>query len=751
MSEPTLPSLSDLGPDDEMLVHKRCSGFEAAWKRWQDGVRPVLKDWLVDGPVPVRAVLLRELLLLDMNYRCCKAKEQPVLADYLGSFQADEGLLRRVLPEPVSDGGGLSQDSTRAPLTAHGGIDETDERLTPLAAALPPRIGRYRVERVLGQGGFGIVYLAHDDQLQRLVAIKVPHAKLISRPETAESYLSEARTVANLDHPNIVPVHDIGGTDAFPFYVVSKYIDGTNLATKLKESRLSIHETIELVATIAEALHYAHKQGIVHRDIKPGNILLDKNGKPFVADFGLALREQDVGKGPLCAGTPPYMSPEQARGEGNRVDGRSDIFSLGVVLYELLAGRRPFQAKSRDELLNQISTREARPPRQWDDTIPKELERICLKALSKPASERYTTAKDVADELRHFLASASVEEKDQAGCKPIGESAVHTPASDQRPIPIVPKLSAVMPGTQANRTRREPSSPEEVIRLTAAPQESLASSPQVQVLRVPTRPLRRRLIAAALLAGALGTLALVVLLNRDRNPGNNSPVNQGQAAAALRQLDEFPPHRYFHLLDKPPLSSAEEPDPRQWRWDKDEETLEIKAPENFLFFLGETTRARFRLEAGIAQAPWTGNVGAFWGYHEDASLKRARTPDKAFAWFQMVLICQEARDVGVSEFSVQRAKCQLIYNGVGDLLVSAHFCCKHAIPYPAPGEKSLLIDIGPDRLNEALLGSVRLTQLSDKAANEVFAKTRSRGSLGLITRKHAVVFGNVRFTAQSNN
>src|SRR5450755_2606650 len=191
----------------------------------------------------------------------------------------------------------------------------------------PKEIGRYRVQKILGKGGFGLVYLAYDDQLKRAVAIKVAHARLIAQASDAEAYLTEARTVANLDHPNIVPVHDVGSTEQFPCFVVSKYIDGTDLFTRLKQSRLSITEAVELAATVAEALHYAHKQGLVHRDIKPGNILLDKSGRPFVADFGLALREQDFGKGPNFAGTPAYMSPEQARGEGHRVDGRSDIFS----------------------------------------------------------------------------------------------------------------------------------------------------------------------------------------------------------------------------------------------------------------------------------------------------------------------------------------------------------------------------------------------------------------------------------------
>jgi serine/threonine protein kinase/formylglycine-generating enzyme required for sulfatase activity len=350
---------------------------------------------------------------------------------------------------PLGGSGGFPDETTDVSRTE--GSQPPGEGLSESTYSDPSRIGRYRIIRRLGQGGFGRVYLAHDDDLDRAVAIKVPNPERITDPGDVEAYLNEARILARLDHPNIVPVHDVGRTEDGLCFVVSKLIEGSDLAVRISQGRPSFRDSAEFVATIAEALHYAHTHGgLVHRDIKPANILIDASGRPFVADFGLALRDEDYGKAGGLAGTPSYMSPEQARGEGHRVDGRSDIFSLAVVFYELLTGRRPFRGDSHLEVMEQIATTEPRPPRQIDDTIPKELERNCLKAMMKRASDRYTTAKDMAEDLRLFLQTAGATALPAAPAVPIAhpgstlEAAPLPPTSrqsdsEQRPIKIVPK------------------------------------------------------------------------------------------------------------------------------------------------------------------------------------------------------------------------------------------------------------------------------------------------------------------------
>jgi len=411
-------------------------------ERWQHGDRVLAESFVMrqsdlfsDGKLLIDFVFAEFCLRQDLG-------DSPSVDEYVRRFPQLENQIRPLLE-------GFQHGDRKPPATptasestaASGMAPDVSTAASQSAGSipLPERIGRYRIESVLGQGGFGVVFLARDEQLNRSVAVKVPHADRVALPEEIELYRSEARTVASLEHAHIVPVYDVGSSAEFPFFIVSKYVDGINLAKRLKDSRLSHPEAAELVAIVAEVLHYAHKQGLVHRDVKPGNILIDSTGKPHVVDFGLALREDNVGKGPQFAGTPAYMSPEQACGEGHRVDGRSDIFSLGAVFYELLTGRPAFRGASAIEMLEQITTQEPHPPQQIDDAIPKELERICLKALSKRATERYATAQDLADDLRHFLNPRPQTAGQTPASALAGFENIAAPSSDGRTIKIVPK------------------------------------------------------------------------------------------------------------------------------------------------------------------------------------------------------------------------------------------------------------------------------------------------------------------------
>ena len=346
-----------------------------------------------------------ELAVGEFNAQC-ESGQSPDIEEFVARFADLADSLRSRLSAD-STGHGPAKAST----------DEVEDRPTSTtetfqsATTVGGKIGRYRLVRVLGEGGFGKVWLAHDDELARYVAIKVPTAKSLEDPKHVEEYLAEAQLLAGLDHPNLVPVYDIGRADDVSCYVVYKFIEGSDLSARIKENRPSHSESAELIATIAGALHHAHERRLIHRDVKPANILVEESGRAYVADFGLALREEDFGKASGLAGTPAYMSPEQASGEGHRLDGRSDIFSLGVVFYELLTGKGAFRGSTKLETLQNVIETEPQRPREIDENIPPELERICLKMLSKRASDRYATAQELAEDLFHWQSSPVAESK----------------------------------------------------------------------------------------------------------------------------------------------------------------------------------------------------------------------------------------------------------------------------------------------------------------------------------------------------
>jgi len=331
------------------------------------------------------------------------AKRFPELGERLLEALRGISVVAKSPPEPGSELASSSDSNleTRAvPVDGQAGSS-----VEPELEGVPRQVGRFWIEKRLASGGYGTVYLAHDEDLHRPVAMKVPHRLRLEDPEAYEAFLAEARAIAQLDHQGIVPILEFGRMADGRAYIVEKYIPGEDLRSLLLRKRFKPQEAAALVARVSEALHHCHEQGLVHRDVKPGNILIDPSGRPLLTDFGLAQKVSELSVYTARAGTLLYMSPEQARGEGHLIDRRSDLFSVGVVFYELLTGRRPFDGGSPEELVECITRAEAIPPGEIDDRIPPELERVCLRALSKRAAHRFATAYDLANDLRLYLSS----------------------------------------------------------------------------------------------------------------------------------------------------------------------------------------------------------------------------------------------------------------------------------------------------------------------------------------------------------
>ncbi|WP_406699686.1 serine/threonine-protein kinase [Singulisphaera sp. Ch08] len=287
--------------------------------------------------------------------------------------------------------------------TPISGLATAFARLTPDDPGLPRLLAdRYRLDSLVGEGGFGRVYKGFDTWLERVVAVKIPR---VDRPVTSgevDQCRLEARKVAQLRHPNIVPVHDVG-RDGTSCFIVGDWIEGTNLALWIKTGQPDHATSARIVAEVADALDHAHRAGFVHRDIKPANILIDLQGKAYLTDFGIAVLEEDLQRNQGGVGTLPYMAPEQLTEALGPIDHRADLYGLGVVLFELLTGRRPFKAGTAIELREQIIGQVAPSLRSIDGAVSERLERVCLRTLAKRPDDRYPRADHLAAELRAAL------------------------------------------------------------------------------------------------------------------------------------------------------------------------------------------------------------------------------------------------------------------------------------------------------------------------------------------------------------
>ena len=437
----------------DRIVDRACDRFEA---RLNSGRTPRIECYLLRSPRKVRTALFRELLLLDIAYRGQRG-EQVSPEDYYVRFPRCHRAITRILRkaerlppafprlgiltqwaaetlakqttkrkgesgEPVNKVQLRGTEGCERASTA--GCDSTPFRLTsvpmpeggeshPQAGLCPERraFGDYEILQSIGRGGMGVVYLARQTSADRIVALKIirrdryDNLSFEKRQEWLERFRREAKAAARVQNDSVVTIYDVGEVDGEHFYSM-RYVEGRSLADRLQEGPLDAHRAAAYLERMARATQAVHTAGIVHRDINPRNILIDADGRPYLSDFGLAKwangKDAVTTDLEMCIGTPSYMAPEQVQAAG-RASWQSDIYSLGASLYEMLTGRPPFHAADSLETMRQVIMEEPVPPRSANPAIDRDLELICLKCLQKEASGRYTSAGQLADELRNFL------------------------------------------------------------------------------------------------------------------------------------------------------------------------------------------------------------------------------------------------------------------------------------------------------------------------------------------------------------
>jgi tetratricopeptide (TPR) repeat protein len=435
-------------------IDDACDRFESAWR---GGGRPELESFLAGFVGPARTQLLRDLLALELDLRL----EQGDVPDdhaYRQRFPGHDDVIDAVFgSRGKTDDPRLEQRllETEEP-TVNGPVNDKlaiDAPGTGRRTEIMPgdgesgarRPGRsttdgYEILGELGRGGLGIVYQARQIALNRQVALKVIKSAEFASEAELIRFQNEAEAVAQLDHPHIVPIYEVGQRAGQRFFSM-KLVPGSSLDKKLGDFAADVAASARLVVTVAEAIHHAHERGILHRDLKPANILLDERGQPHVTDFGLARHietESGLTHSGYPVGTPSYMSPEQVRGERGSFTTATDVYGLGSIFYALLTGHAPFVGSSLAETLDKVRGDSPEPPAQVNARVPRDLEIICLKCLEKDPQRRYPSARALADDLNRWLGGEPIE------ARPVGPATRAWMWSRRNPLPAALGALCVM-------------------------------------------------------------------------------------------------------------------------------------------------------------------------------------------------------------------------------------------------------------------------------------------------------------------
>lgn len=391
-------------PGDNTVLHSRhraiCEAFQQAWR---ENKTPEIEAFLQSAGEADSEALFRQLLQLDMKFRS-GGEDSPTIAaaDYVAKFPQFETVVNDVFAETVAD----------IPRNAASIEDTVALTQVKRGAAKPVEdfIGQYELLAEIGRGGMGVVYKARHEALKRVVALKVIKSGEHAHPQEIARFEAEAEAVAQLNHPGIVTIYEVG-REAGRNYFSMEFVEGESLSARIAKGPLEGRIAAELCAGVCDAVACAHENGIVHRDLKPANVLLDSRDQPRVTDFGLAKQldaDSEITATGQILGTPSYMPPEQARGDASQIGPLADVYSIGATLYAMLTGRPPFRSSSPMETIFQVLQGDLIFPRRLDAKIPIDLETICVKCLEKDPSRRYQSAAEVAAELRRFLADEPI-------------------------------------------------------------------------------------------------------------------------------------------------------------------------------------------------------------------------------------------------------------------------------------------------------------------------------------------------------